>query len=654
MIHFVNMPFGSVMRGNIAIGLLKAQCDRAGISARAHNMNFMFAKTVGVRAYESIAMFRGTETQVGEWLFAEAAWRRPFGLTEDVFLRQCGEELGLIPDVPDPQLWLRWARRQVVPAFLEYCYRRLIEDGIPKVVAFSCLFFQTISSLALGRLLKERHPEIQIVYGGASFHGEMGVELFEKVPWIDVISAGEADDVIVPLCEALTAGAIPTGLAGILARGSDGVTVTGPPAHPMSSQILDDLPDPDYSSFFTDAAEVGLLREEVWLARASLPFEASRGCWWGAKTHCKFCGLNAEGITFRTKQPDTVLEMLRRLVKRYPLRNLHATDNILAMNYYSEFLPKLGESPLLTADGSKVDLFFEVKPNLKRDQIKALAEANVYYVQPGIESLSSHFLSVIGKGVRGIQNVFFLKCATEYQLVVIWNILIRAPHECVDDYKIMEDWLPKLFHLRPPTGGAPKIECHRFSPYFSSNGEFTSEPVPATWYRGIFPEDQIDLKKVAYYFDVEWKHTLGDPAYDRVIELVHEWRARWGDGDEAPRLIMRDTPTGLEIEDTRGAEPTRWELDADQAAVYRLIVDSATAATLFARLNERLSREQIANMLEAFSEQGLALNEREYYLGLALPPVDAVPIQTRRLQLRRVSNQRREPRSKDKIHLEVI
>src|ERR1700690_1102061 len=199
MIHLVNMPFSSVMRGNIAIGLLKAECDRVGLPTKAHNLNFMFAKTIGFRPYESIAMFRGTETQVGEWLFAEAAWRRPFGLPEDEFLRLCGEELGLIPEVRDPIDWLRRSRKHVVPAFLEYGYRRLTDDGIPKAVAFSCLFFQTIPSIALGRLLKERHPEIKLVYGGASFHGEMGEELFEKVPWIDVVSTGEADDVIAPL-----------------------------------------------------------------------------------------------------------------------------------------------------------------------------------------------------------------------------------------------------------------------------------------------------------------------------------------------------------------------------------------------------------------------------------------------------------------------
>ena len=30
-----------------------------------------------------------------------------------------------------------------------------------------------------------------------------------------------------------------------------------------------------------------------------LTFETSRGCWWGQKHHCTFCGLNGEGMGYR-------------------------------------------------------------------------------------------------------------------------------------------------------------------------------------------------------------------------------------------------------------------------------------------------------------------------------------------------------------------
>src|SRR5690606_14013248 len=130
----------------------------------------------------------------------------------------------------------------------------------------------------------------------------------------------------------------------------------------------------------------------------------------------------------RAKSAETVLATLRRLAARYPTKHLQATDNIMAMSYWKSFLPPLASQPLESSLG-KVELFFEIKSNLTRAHVKALADANVRYVQPGIESLSSHLLDVVDKGVSAIQNVFLLKCATEYGLFPIWNLLVRIPGE---------------------------------------------------------------------------------------------------------------------------------------------------------------------------------------------------------------------------------
>jgi hypothetical protein len=114
LIHLVNMPFGSIMRSSLALGTMKAQCTRAGLRARVHNLNFVFAHAIGFAGYEMIARFKGVETQVSEWLFAEQAWRRAVGPDEEEFLRLCGNELETIPNVADPIGWLRRIRHQVV------------------------------------------------------------------------------------------------------------------------------------------------------------------------------------------------------------------------------------------------------------------------------------------------------------------------------------------------------------------------------------------------------------------------------------------------------------------------------------------------------------------------------------------------------------
>lgn len=643
MIHLVNMPFGSIMRAPIALGLIKAQLTHAGLSSRVHNLNFVFAHALGFGTYEMVARFKGVETQIGEWLFAEAAWRRPVGPGDDEFFRTCGDELRTIPNVPDPRSWLAGVRRDIVPPYLEHCYRRLTQQGPPRVVAFSCMFFQTVAALALGRLIKERHPETFVVYGGACFHGDAGLELFDKLPWIDAVATGEADDVIVPLFDTLSRGQTLDALVGVCARRRDGSCVIGPPAAPISSTVLEALPDPDYDEFFEDAAAVGLTADPVWMDRSSLPFEASRGCWWGQKKHCTFCGLNGDGIGFRVKSADTVLATLRRLAARYPTKHLQATDNIMAMSYWKTFLPRLAAEPLVSTRGD-VELFFEIKSNLTRAQVKALADANVRYVQPGIESLSSHLLDVIDKGVTAIQNVFLLKCATEYGLFPIWNLLVRLPRERTEDYAMMASWIPLLIHLRPPTGGAPRVECHRYSPYFARTGMFVDDLRPARWYRSIYPDDEIDLKKVAYYFDVTWKDVLGEPAYDEVTELAHAWMERWA--RDTPRLTMQATANDeLIIDDTRGRSPIRRQLTARQAWLYLAIRDIASPAkvrSMMPKLAGVLTEDEIRAELSNFVEQGLAIQERNLFLGLALSPTDDRTIDQRQGTMQRATNQRPE------------
>ena len=63
MIQLVNMPFGSIMRSSLALGLFKAQCGKSGLPARVHNLNFAFARCIGFGAYEMIARYVMPEFQ---------------------------------------------------------------------------------------------------------------------------------------------------------------------------------------------------------------------------------------------------------------------------------------------------------------------------------------------------------------------------------------------------------------------------------------------------------------------------------------------------------------------------------------------------------------------------------------------------------------
>src|SRR5262249_16220836 len=154
---------------------------------------------------------------------------------------------------------------------------------------------------------------------------------------------------------------------------------------------------PIYDDFF-DRLSHSPLRAELWPEVAIL-FESSRGCWWGDKSHCTFCGLNSATMMFRSKPATRVFEEIMSLATRYGILDFVVVDDIIDLKHIRELLPLLS-----TAD-CDLHIFYETKANLKKEQLRAFYEAGVTAIQPGIESLSTPILQLMRKGVTALQNV---------------------------------------------------------------------------------------------------------------------------------------------------------------------------------------------------------------------------------------------------------
>jgi radical SAM superfamily enzyme YgiQ (UPF0313 family) len=82
-------------------------------------------------------------------------------------------------------------------------------------------------------------------------------------------------------------------------------------------------------------------------------------------------------------------------------------DNILDMHYFKDLIPELAKQKL------GLDLYYEVKSNLRKEQLRAMRDAGITWIQPGIESFSNDVLGRMKKCVSGIQNIQVLKWCTE-------------------------------------------------------------------------------------------------------------------------------------------------------------------------------------------------------------------------------------------------
>jgi len=424
------------------------------------------------------------------------------------------------------------------------------------------------------------------------------MEWVRTMPFIDYVIQGEGDDSFPDFLDAL-------------ANGED----LGPVAGVISAQEpvadLDAGPLPDYAEYFERLDRHGLMEPHD----VMLPFESARGCWWGEKRHCTFCGLNGATMAFRSKSPRRVLSEVVELALRHGSLRLNAVDNIIDMSYLDTLLPALA------AQQRPISLFYETKADLTKSQIEVLAAAGVDMVQPGIESLSTRTLGLMRKGTRSIWNVNFLRWSRYYGVHVYWNLLWGFPGESVGDVKEQVDAIPDLVHLQAP-GSASRVWMERFSPLFVERDKFPSRKMaPNSNYGLVYPE-YVDLDKAAYFFDYELEESLGDDVYEPLVQASARWRAAEAD-DRSPMLLVNAEGDSVVVTDTRDPDqPAEWRLTGLDSAVHTYVMDVGSTPKKVAAGLE-MPVDAVERSLNRLAEQRLLFRDGNMFLALALPAAEA-------------------------------
>jgi ribosomal peptide maturation radical SAM protein 1 len=576
-------PFGALAFPSIGLSLLKANLEAAGIPCDVRYLNYDFLDLLPGDDLERLQLFdrytRRNDYSVGDWIFngelfgAERA--RELDRRFARFMTGQGESSDYVETCLEV--------KSLAGPFLD---RVVAETPWQRyaIVGLHSIFNQTVAGLALARRIKELHPRLPILLGGPAAMGETATAILRRFDQIDYVVQGEADDTIVPLVEGLCAGRDVTSVRGLVYRKplspdrgpEDGAfEVCENPIDLVSD--LDRLPMPDYGDFFARFAGRGYEAG----VDVFLPIESSRGCWWGAKQHCTFCGLNSKSMAFRSKSPETVLAELASQSSRHGVRDFACIDSILDMSYYRTLLPMLRDS------GLDLRIFYEIKANVRREQVYLLADAGISLVQPGLEHLSTEVLQLMGKGTDYLQNVALLKWARERDLTVFWSILYGFPGEGLDSYREVAERIPALFHLFPPKAPV-EVRIDRFSPLHARPEEFGLVNVrPAEAYRHVYPLEGEELARLAYHFEAD--HRDRDPGLTgRIAALleprVREWNRRFFEGEA--RLDMAAGSQELLIRDTRREGPPRLFLLAGLARRLYLACDAARSLESLVRLAE--------------------------------------------------------------------
>lgn len=607
-ISLINMPFTSLDIPSLALTQLRSVAEQKfgeKVRFRILYLNYSFVHYLGMDGYHQLtnSMY---STGLGEWFFRQCAFPDQADNTQQYFQRY-----PLLSQGKGAAKGRILAKRMGLQRFL----RRLAQENAldrEDMVGFTTMFSQNLPSFAMARTIKDLNPEIVTLLGGANCEAPMGPELARNLDMIDYVFSGPS---LVSFPQFLDYWLADQKdechrVRGVHSRSN---AQEGRSYGAMGQELPIEVPVPlDYDGFL-DELETSLQGQ----VQPSLLFETSRGCWWGEKSHCTFCGLNGTTMAYRPMPPNDAIRQFGDMLDRYGQRCKHykSVDLIMPREYLKEVFP-------LVQPPQGVSFFYEVKADLTAPDMETLGKAGVTVIQPGIEALSTTTLKLMKKGTTAFRNLVFLKNSLKYGIRPLWNLLVGFPGEPREVFEKYAADMPLLRHLPPPSG-VYSLRFDRYSPYFMRPQEYGLELSPYEFYSHLYPFSQEALERIAYYFEdqnysnqyladmLAWKSKLED--------LSEDWKRRWCGEDSSPKAQLHFQGQGDSrvVFDTRSGEEVVREV-GDPGLQILDLADSRGLKLKDIAYRLGLEQAEAEREIAVLRESGLIFEENERYLSLVL------------------------------------
>lgn len=544
-------PFGSVEIQALAAHTLQACARDIGFSFNISYLNFDFAKVLGSNYAEFCKM---NYFLLGERMFAKAAWgdRVENQINDsiykftDIYKRDKNPVRFFPKDTELPIETLKEVQEKASN------WIKSIENDFKnlkyKYVGITSSFEQNNAAIALFKMVKKHNPNIMTFIGGFNCEKQLakGIESLDpNRELIDYIFSGESEESFKKFLSDGKAGSLPNN------RIIDSLPLFD----------LDQIPNLDYSEYFE---QMERLLPHIYNDKSllNLAMETSRGCWWGEKCQCRFCG-TSDRVKFREKSTKRILEEIEE-AKKWGIKGLHMADLIMPEKHLTELLPTLIDRD------EKWEFYYEQKVSLTLEEMNLIKKAGIIDIQPGIETLSTDLLGKMGKGTSLKQNLRFLRDGTYTGFGLHWNIVWGFPGEKIEEYKKINDIIPMIFHLVPPIG-LFHMTLVKFSPYFENPESFgisNIKPIPS--YSQVYPEGS-DTENLSIIYSCEYEEeTIEDlTEIEKLMDNIEKWNQRWLSEITRPRLqVCKQGDGKVILLDTRGLDfPVKTELDEKQISL---------------------------------------------------------------------------------------
>lgn len=464
------MPFAAPLeRPSIQLGTLGSYLETQGIPIDVHHAYLRCADHITLDVYRIISSALGDEFFYPYFLFPKNFER--YRKKIESYYNNIARTYSTGPPMP---------LIEVLERLNLFNQELLSKTDFSKysLMGFSVTYDQLKPSLYLARKIKERHPSIQIVFGGAQCTGELGIGLLKTFPEIDFFVSGEGELTLTSLSMTLSENTPKKfeEIKGLGWRGNGSVRFNGAP-DPLN---LKTLPPPNYDQYFELLEECSSELKTFVRNHIVLPIEGSRGCWWNK---CTFCNLNAQHLRYREKNIDTVLSEVQRQIARYRCQSIIFIDNIQRIKGFGQLMEELKN---LSMD---LSIFLQLRAGqLKKEDYRLMRDAGVKNVFIGIEALGSRMLKKMKKGVKVIENITAIKQCYQFGILPLYLIICNYPNEEEIDLQETAENISFFKSLIPPVKINP-LWLGYGSPIYNHPRDFNIKEIKlsdrAVW---LFPE----------------------------------------------------------------------------------------------------------------------------------------------------------------------
>ena len=273
---------------------------------------------------------------------------------------------------------------------------------------------QLVSAVPLSRALKQRFPDIPIIWGGN--FGSLYPEPVLNAPYVDWVIRGQGENAFAELLDAIDGKRDPRTIAGIAFRAPDGSHFKAPERIWLGP---DDLPEPPYHKI-----DVAQYLHPTFLGRKSGVYQASIGCPFG----CNFCGvISVFGRREKVQSPARTAEHLGFLARGYGMDSVHFYDNNFFLNepHAREIADAFAPLGLRWWCEARVDTL----TRFSDDTWRKLKAAGLTMVFCGAESGSDEILKKMNKGTTTEQIRIVAARAREHGIIPEFSFVFGDPDE---------------------------------------------------------------------------------------------------------------------------------------------------------------------------------------------------------------------------------